>query len=190
MGLHPLPARDAPRVRRRRGRPVRAPLRELAAVPEERAVGLLLRRRHRRALQRERFAGHAGGRRRLRALRSIAPGPLPGRVAAGLRGTAASALCAAASGSPCRRTRRLWPRVLSRPGTPPRGQRGPSDAAVGPLRERFWPPLTARPRTPHRATRGWGVLVLGGRAGAVSAGVRVRRGRRRGSMRVLVLRRS
>src|SRR3954447_2484616 len=116
MGLHPLPARDAPRVRRRRGRPVRAPLRELAAGPEGRAVGLLLRRRHRRALQRERFAGHAGGRRRLRALRAIAPGPRSRqdprpqamvnrrRTAAKPRtgGYAASANTPTASGSHCR----------------------------------------------------------------------------------------
>ena len=56
--------------------PVRAPVRELPAVPEGRAVGLLLRGRDRRPPQRERTAGDAGRGGRLRALRAVAPDPL------------------------------------------------------------------------------------------------------------------
>src|SRR5919198_1712161 len=44
VGLRALPAGDAARVRRRGRRALRAPVRELAAVPEGRPVGLLLRR--------------------------------------------------------------------------------------------------------------------------------------------------
>jgi hypothetical protein len=43
MGLRALSARDTARVRGRRRRAVRAPMRELAAIPKGRPVGLLLR---------------------------------------------------------------------------------------------------------------------------------------------------
>src|SRR5216110_471563 len=60
LGLRALPAGDPARVRRRGRRPVRDPRRLVAAVPERRAVGLLLRRRDRPPLQRELAGGHAG----------------------------------------------------------------------------------------------------------------------------------
>src|SRR6266487_2903108 len=63
---------------------MRAPLRELAAVPEGRPVGLLLRGRDRRPLQRGLARGHAGRPRRVRALRAVATDSLPQRPPAGL----------------------------------------------------------------------------------------------------------
>ena len=83
MGFRALPARDAPRVRRRRRRHVRPALRELTAVPEGWTVGLLLRRRDGRPPQRVVSAGDAGREHRLRALPSFAGDALSGRVAAG-----------------------------------------------------------------------------------------------------------
>ncbi len=64
--------------------PMRSPLRELAAVPEGRSVGFLLRRRDGRPLQRELARRHTGQRCRVRAVRPIASDALPRRLAPGL----------------------------------------------------------------------------------------------------------
>jgi hypothetical protein len=55
---------------------------ELATVPEGRPLGLLLRRRGRRAIQRELAGGNAGQRARIRALSAVAADTLPRRVPA------------------------------------------------------------------------------------------------------------
>src|SRR5439155_18191958 len=86
VGFRALPARDAARVRRRRRRAVRDPRGLVTAVPEGRAVGLLLRRRDRGPLQRELTGGHAGREHRVRTVRTVAAGALPRRIAAGVGG--------------------------------------------------------------------------------------------------------
>src|SRR2546430_8446883 len=83
MGLRALPARDEARLRRRGRRPLRDPLRELAPVPEGRSLGLLLRRRDGRALQRRLTRGHPGVRARPRAFRALAQAALSRRPAPG-----------------------------------------------------------------------------------------------------------
>src|SRR5206468_8108251 len=83
VGLRTLPAGDTTRVRRRGRWAVRDPRGVIAAVPEGRAVGLLLRRRDRAPLQRELARGHAGRRSSVRAVPSIAADALSRRFLTG-----------------------------------------------------------------------------------------------------------
>ena len=84
MGLRPLPAQDTPRLRWRWRGAVRDSRRVVAPVSEGRAVGLLLRRRDRASVQRERARGHPGQRARVRSVPAAAANALPQRFTAGL----------------------------------------------------------------------------------------------------------